>query len=211
MDVSAIRKEYKLRSLDESQAFEKPLQQFDYWFKEAINANVLEVNAMVLSTVSASGRPSGRIVLLKDYEERGFSFFTNYNSKKGSDLLANPFASLTIFWPELERQVRVEGIVTKLSEEESNSYFQSRPKESQVGAWASNQSEVIQNRHVLEEKFERFSEKFKEVEIPKPENWGGYRLQPDYFEFWQGRPGRLHDRLSYFKDNQSWKISRLSP
>lgn len=211
MDVSAIRKEYKLQSLDESQALKDPIEQFDSWFKEAVNASVLEVNAMVLSTVSKEGRPSGRVVLLKDFDKMGFSFFTNYDSKKGADLLINPLASLTIFWPELERQVRIEGSVTKLTEEESNEYFQSRPWESKVGAWASKQSETLQSRSELEDKFQQLKEKFSDKIVPKPENWGGYRLQPDYLEFWQGRPSRLHDRLAYNKIGQSWKIERLSP
>jgi len=211
MDVSAIRKDYRLQSLDESQAAADPFGQFKTWFEEAVSAKVQEVNAMVLSTVSKDGRPSGRVVLLKDFNNNGFSFFTNYKSPKGADLAQNPFASLTFFWPELERQIRIEGVATKLTDEESKKYFDSRPWESKVGAWASNQSEIILNRTELENKFQNFSTKFKNTDVPKPEAWGGYRLKPDYFEFWQGRSGRLHDRLSYLIENESWKIARLSP
>lgn len=211
MDISSLRKDYKLKSLEESRVQHQPLSQFEVWFNEALKANVLEANAMVISTCSSSGRPSSRIVLLKEIDDHGFVFFTNYSSKKASELAENPYASLTFFWPELERQVRIEGKVSKISIQESEEYYNSRPRESRIGAWSSAQSSKIKNREELENAFNEFSAKFKDKEIPKPDFWGGYRLKPDYLEFWQGRPSRMHDRISYEKEGENWKIYRLSP
>jgi pyridoxamine 5'-phosphate oxidase len=213
MDLSSVRKEYKLTSLEEGSVEIQPIAQFEKWFHEAVQANVLEANAMMLSTVSlASGRPSARIVLLKEVNPEGFVFFTNYKSKKGVELLENPAACLTFFWPELERQVRIEGFVQKTSLKESDDYFRSRPWDSRIGAWTSLQSSTISSREELEKKFQTLSTQFTaQGDIPTPEFWGGYILKPDHVEFWQGRPNRLHDRILYQKENESWKISRLSP
>ena len=212
MDIASIRKEYKLKLLSESDVASNPFDQFGIWFKEAIEAETLEVNAMVLSTSTIASKPSARVVLLKDFDTQGFVFFTNYGSQKGVELLANPDASLTFFWPQLERQVRIEGIVEKVSEAESIEYFNSRPFESRVGAWVSAQSTVIKSREELETMFETLSEEFKQKsEVPKPDFWGGYRLKPDFIEFWQGRPSRLHDRVCYESKGNIWEVYRLAP
>lgn len=212
MDIASIRKEYKLKSLSEKEVASNPLDQFGIWFKEAIDVETLEVNAMVLSTSTINGKPSARVVLLKDFDKQGFVFFTNYGSQKGAELLENPNASLTFFWPQLERQVRIEGIVEKVSEAESKEYFNSRPFESRVGAWVSVQSTIITSREELEAKFETLSEEFKQKgEVPKPDFWGGYRLKPDFVEFWQGRPNRLHDRVCYESKGNVWEVFRLAP
>ena len=182
------------------------------WLEEAIQAEVAEPTAMVLSTVNAKGRPSARVVLLKDVSEQGLSFYTNYNSRKGRELDENPFAAVTIFWPALERQVRIEGKVVKLPPEASDTYFHSRPKGSQIGAWASPQSQEIESREALEEEDRKHTEQFKSAEvIPRPPHWGGYQLQPDRIEFWQGRPNRLHDRIVYEQQLNNWQIKRLAP
>ncbi len=212
MHPSSMRKEYKSRLLLEQDVDHDPMVQFQHWFQEALASDVLEANAMVLSTVSSPAhRPSARVVLLKEIEPEGFVFFTHYTSKKGIDLEQNPYASLTFFWPELERQVRIEGIVEKISTKNSEEYFYSRPKESRIGAWASAQSSKISDRHVLDEKFQFFSARFREGEVPKPPHWGGYLLKPDYLEFWQGRPSRLHDRIAYAKEGKNWQLFRLAP
>ena len=212
MDIASIRKDYKLKELSETEISDIPHNQFKVWFEEALNAEVLEVNAMVLSTVGINGRPSSRVVLVKDFDEKGLVFFTNYKSQKANEILQNPFASLTFFWPQLERQVRIEGVVEKVSEADSITYFNSRPWESRVGAWVSNQSEVIESRSTLEQLYKELEDKFqKEGKVLKPENWGGYRLKPNFYEFWQGRPSRLHDRICYEMENGIWKIFRLAP
>ncbi|MBC7390973.1 MAG: pyridoxamine 5'-phosphate oxidase [Opitutaceae bacterium] len=212
MDIASIRKDYKLKELSEKQIASSPDIQFKFWFEEAVKAEVPEVNAMVLSTVGQNSRPSARVVLVKDFDKNGIVFYTNYKSQKAIEMLGNPFASLTFFWPQLERQVRVEGIVEKVSEDESIRYYNSRPWESRVGAWVSNQSEEIENREKLEKLFTELDSKFKkEGSIPKPENWGGYRLKPEFYEFWQGRPSRLHDRICYELENGDWRIFRLAP
>jgi pyridoxamine 5'-phosphate oxidase len=210
-NIAAIRKEYILRSLSENEVNKNPIHQFATWWDDAVDSKIEEVNAMTVATVNEHGYPSARIVLLKHFNENGFVFFTNYESRKGKSLLINPNASIVFFWKELERQVRIEGIVEKISEEESTTYFKSRPVESKIGAWASPQSEVIESRTFLENRFKDFEEQFLNLEIPKPPHWGGYIVKPSRIEFWQGRPGRLHDRIEYNKNNEDWSIERLAP
>jgi len=211
MDIAAIRKEYSLKSLDLSNIADNPLIQFKVWFQEAITASTIETNAMTLSTINLSNKPSARVVLLKGIDH-GFLFFTNYESDKGQELERHPFAALTFFWPELERQVRVEGRVEKVTEAESDEYFFSRPEPSQIGAWTSPQSHIIPNREYLERRLEEVEDKFKNEKITRPPHWGGYRLVPQSVEFWQGRPSRLHDRLKFHIDETgNWQINRLAP
>ena len=211
-DLASIRNDYLQKSLSKNDVAVNPLDQFEHWFEEATAAEINEPTAMNLSTVSENGRPSGRIVLLKGINDSAFQFYTNYESQKAHDLALNPFAALTFFWPELERQIRIEGKVEKLSESTSESYFSSRPWDSQIGAWASPQSQVIENRDVLEENFQKVKEKYEGREVPRPSHWGGYQLVPDRFEFWQGRSSRLHDRIIYWLSNDGeWIIERLAP
>jgi pyridoxamine 5'-phosphate oxidase len=211
MILADIRKDYTLKSLEIQDVANDPLQQFRHWMEEAIQAEALEVNAMCLSTISKDGFPNSRIVLLKELDE-GFVFFTNYESSKGKELASSPKASLTFFWPEIERQVRVLGTVGKISEKESDTYFFSRPISSQIGAWASPQSQEITDRTVIEDSQKRLEEEFKLNPIQRPAHWGGYRLIPHRIEFWQGRPSRLHDRISYELDGgTNWKKVRLAP
>lgn len=210
MDIAGIRKEYRLQQLRESDVHHDPLKQFQDWFKAAIETEVNEPNAMNLSTVKASGRPSSRIVLLKGVEENGFVFYTNYNSNKGQQLQEQPYGALCFFWPELERQVRIEGKISKVSPQTSDAYFHSRPVASRLGAWASPQSQVISGRDFLEKNLEDVKNKFT-LDIPRPAHWGGYVLIPDYIEFWQGRESRLHDRITYRLDQEKWLINRLAP
>ncbi len=211
MNIADIRKEYKQRSLDESDVVKDPVQQFSKWWEEAINSGIDEVNAMTLATADATGKPSARIVLLKGMDENGFVFFTNYNSHKGEDIAANPFASLVFFWKELERQVRIEGTISKVSAEESDAYFNSRPAGSRIGAWASPQSKVIASRQVIEKKVQELEKDFDGKIIERPQHWGGYVVTPQVIEFWQGRLSRLHDRIRYTKVENGWKIERLAP
>ena len=211
MILADIRKDYTLKSLEIQDVANDPLQQFRHWMEEAIQAEALEVNAMCLSTISKDGFPNSRIVLLKELDE-GFVFFTNYESSKGKELASSPKASLTFFWPEIERQVRVVGTVGKISEKESDTYFFSRPISSQIGAWASPQSQEISDRTVIEDSQKRLEEEFKLNPIQRPAHWGGYRLIPHRIEFWQGRPSRLHDRISYELDGgTNWEKVRLAP
>ena len=211
MILANIRKDYSLKSLEIQDVASDPLQQFRYWMEEAIQAEALEVNAMCLSTISKDGFPNSRIVLLKELDQ-GFVFFTNYESSKGKELAASPKASLTFFWPEIERQVRVVGTIGKISEKESDTYFFSRPISSQIGAWASPQSQEIPDRTVIENSQKRLEEEFKLNPILRPAHWGGYRLIPHRIEFWQGRPSRLHDRISYeLEGGTNWKKIRLAP
>ena len=210
-DLSSIRKEYTKHSLDVAEVDQNPLRTFNQWFDEALASEVMEPNAMNLSTVSKSNMPAGRIVLLKEVD-KGFVFYTNYQSDKGRELEDNPVAALTFFWPELERQVRIQGNVEKVSEEMSTEYFQSRPKESQIGAWTSPQSTVIKSRDILLDREKSIKEKHEsDAVLPRPKQWGGYRLNPVHMEFWQGRPSRLHDRIAYTLVDGEWKINRLAP
>lgn len=207
------RKEYKKSTLIESDIVDDPIEQFAQWYDSALAAGVPEPEAMTLSTATCDGRPSARIVLLRGFDHGGFRFFTNYASRKGKELVDNPFAALTFYWPQLERQVRIEGDVQKLRDAESDTYFQSRPRNSRIGAIISPQSESIANREVLEQRFAEYQKKYSENEsIPRPSNWGGYRLKPSQIEFWQGRPSRLHDRIQFrHLANGSWSIERLAP
>jgi pyridoxamine 5'-phosphate oxidase len=210
--ISGIRKEYKLENLSEKEISEDPFQQFQKWWDEAIKSEIEEANAMTLATSSGDGVPSARIVLLKGFDEKGFVFFTNYESYKGVQLLENPRACLVFFWKELERQVRITGLVEKTSMQSSNEYFNSRPEGSRIGAIASPQSRVIADRRWLEQSEENLRKQLQGKEIMRPSHWGGYCVKPVTFEFWQGRPNRLHDRIQYtLQEDASWKIERLAP
>lgn len=209
--LQSLRQDYRAATLSIEDVDPNPVNQFEKWFKEALNAQLFEPNVMTLATVDADMRPNARIVLLKGFDESGFSFYTNYQSNKGSDLEVNPHACLVFFWADLQRQVRINGDVVKLDEQSSTEYFHSRPIGSQIGAWASPQSRVIADRRVLEKKVEELSRQYEGQLIPKPEYWGGYLVKPHQIEFWQGRSSRLHDRIQYQKENGNWKISRLAP
>ena len=214
LSIADLRQNYSLEGLKETDVNSNPIQQFALWFHQAVDAELLEPNAMTLATATPDGKPTARIVLLKGFSDRGFVFYTNYDSLKGKQLIANPYAALVFLWDKLERQVRIEGTVEKLSPEESDEYFYSRPKASQLGAWASAQSETIANRKVLEQKLADLESKYadNDTKIPRPPHWGGFRVIPQQIEFWQGRPSRLHDRLVYcLQDDGSWEIERLSP
>jgi len=208
--ISDLRSEYKRQELLEKDVYKDPLLQFKKWMDEAIEAQAPEPTAMNFCTVSDEGKPSARIVLLKGISDVGLSFYTNYNSKKGRELQNNPNAAMTFFWPELERQVRIEGRVKRIDQKTSETYFHSRPKGSQIGAYISPQSEEI-SRELLQQLKEEAEKTFENKEVPKPEHWGGYELKPDYFEFWQGRPNRLHDRLVFEKKENNWLIKRIAP
>jgi len=211
MSISSIRKDYQLRSLSESDVHASPVEQFSQWWDEALASEIDEVNAMTLSTINAAGRPSARIVLLKGFDEKGFVFYTNYESDKGQQLDANPYASLVFFWKELERQVRIEGRCERVSSEESDEYFYSRPLGSRLGAWASPQSRVIETREILDKNAATLLERYASGEVPRPPHWGGYRVVADTIEFWQGRSNRLHDRIKYSHQDGAWTIGRLAP
>ncbi|GDX47637.1 MAG: pyridoxamine 5'-phosphate oxidase [Bacteroidota bacterium] len=210
--IQNLRRNYASRELDECDALANPIDQFTLWFREALDAAVWEPNAMTLATANVDFKPSARIVLLKGVEADGFVFFTNYNSRKGRELLWNPYACLVFLWHELERQVRIEGRVEKITREESITYFRSRPEGSRIGAWASNQSEVVDSREQLEKSFEQLTASLQGTEIDCPEHWGGYKVIPYEIEFWQGRPNRLHDRIVYTAEpNNNWHKKRLAP
>jgi pyridoxamine 5'-phosphate oxidase len=212
MKIANIRKEYEWSGLSEVDVDADPIRQFEKWLRQALAANLPEPNAMTLATATADGQPSARMVLLKHFDASGFTFFTNYDSRKGRELTANPRAALLFFWPELQRQVRIEGTVERVSAAESDAYFHSRPLGSRVGACASQQSEIISNRGVLEERVRELMQRHPDGEVPRPPHWGGYRVLPLAIEFWQGRPDRLHDRLRYQRtDPDGWRLERLSP
>ena len=211
-DIQNLREEYSQHSLLESQVAPDPIEQFKAWFQDAMNEEIQEPNIMTLATASPDGKPSARIVLLKGVSDKGFTFFTNYNGRKGKELTANPHCALVFFWQALQRQVRVEGRAHKITGPESDGYFQSRPRGSQLGAWASPQSERIPDRDSLERMLESIEAKWESGPIPRPEFWGGFRLVPTLLEFWQGRPSRLHDRIQYVRDEQGeWQMDRLAP
>ncbi len=211
-NLAALRRNYALESLSETDALPDPVAQFAAWFNEALNSQLREPNAMTLATATRDGYPSARTVLLKGFDNEGFVFYTNYESRKGAELLENPRAALLFTWLELERQVRIEGPVEKVSPDESLRYFQSRPKGSQIGAWASPQSRVIPNRELLEKNVVELLKTYAEAEaLPRPPFWGGYRVKPTRVEFWQGRESRLHDRIQYVRGEDGWTVERLAP
>jgi pyridoxamine 5'-phosphate oxidase len=209
--VNQLRKEYSLQNLDETHVENNPIKQLEKWLIHALEANANEPNAMVLCTVSKDSKPSSRVVLLREFDENGLGFYTNFESRKGKEMGFNKNVCLNFFWPELERQIRIEGTVEKQKEEISDSYFASRPMASKIGAWASAQSAKIMSREILENEFKNQSAKFENKEVSRPPFWGGFLVKPTYFEFWQGRPSRLHDRICFELKKNSWKISRLSP
>jgi pyridoxamine 5'-phosphate oxidase len=211
-EIAGIRKSYSQKRLSEDDIDKDPMKQFDKWWQEALASSIDEVNAMTLATASADGVPSARVVLLKGFSQEGFVFFTNYDSYKGKQLMENPKACLVFFWKELERQVRITGMVQKISEKESDEYFQSRPFGSQLGASVSPQSNVIESREWLEARYKDFESRIKKGAVQRPQNWGGYIVKPVIIEFWQGRPSRLHDRIEYsLQENGEWKAVRLAP
>lgn len=209
--VAQLRRDYSRQELVESEVCENPIDQFLEWFEQVLSADLLDANAMTLATATKDGQPSSRIVLLKGVDEQGFRFYTNYNSRKGRELDENPRAALCFYWAPLERQVRIEGTVQKLSQQESANYFCQRPRLSQISAWASRQSSKVDSRDALVAKFKEIEQRFKDEEVPLPEFWGGYLLQPVRIEFWQGRKGRMHDRICYEKESGHWTKARLAP
>lgn len=209
-NIGNIRIDYMLKKLNEEDVLEDPLQQFEVWWNEAVESKINEVNAMTVSTVSPEGYPSARIVLLKDFSAEGFTFFTNYDSRKGSHIDANNRVSLVFFWKELQRQVNIEGYAEKIEAEKSDQYFQMRPYGSRIGAWSSPQSQIIDSRSVLEENEEKYKQQYPEF-VPRPAHWGGYIIKPERIEFWQGRSSRLHDRIVYTLVDSQWKTFRIAP
>jgi pyridoxamine 5'-phosphate oxidase len=210
--IADLRRDYTLHGLHEAEVDANPFQQFQVWFDQAVAATLPEPNAMTLATATPEGIPSARVVLLKGFDTRGFVFYTNYHSRKGQELAQNPQAALVFWWAELERQVRIEGHIEKVSDQETETYFHSRPIGSQLGAWASHQSQVIGSRDELERRLDELKTQYESQVIPRPPHWGGYRLSPRAIEFWQGRPSRLHDRLIYKRlDDTRWTLERLSP
>ncbi len=211
-EIARLRTEFNKNGLDENDISDSPFRQFGLWFDSALSSGIHEPNAMALATVEADGRPSVRIVLLKGFDESGFTFYTNYNSRKGRNMLHFPYAALTFFWPELERQVRIEGRVEQVSNAESDEYFAIRPRGSQIGAWVSEQSQVAESQAAMLSKVAEIEKRFEGKDVPRPPHWGGFRVIPDRMEFWQGRPNRLHDRILYtLNSDHHWDISRLYP
>jgi pyridoxamine 5'-phosphate oxidase len=211
VDASSLRKEYTRAGLDKADVDPDPIVQFHEWFETVIDADLHEPNAMILATASPDGKPSARTVLLKGYDERGFVFYTNYEGRKAREIEANPECALLFYWGELERQVRIEGHASRLYGEESDAYFADRPRGSRLGAWASEQSRPVEDRTVLEERVRALEAEYEGREIPRPPFWGGYRVEPEEIEFWQGRENRLHDRLVYRREHGAWRIERLQP
>lgn len=210
-NLSELRRSYRLGELHRKDLNANPFEQFSLWFGQALEAGLTEPNALTLSTSTRAGRPSSRIVLLKEFNDEGFSFYTNFNSRKGQEIADNPYVALLFPWIELERQVRIEGFATKTSDEEAENYFRIRPEGSRLGAWVSEQSSIIPSRKTLDERLALYQQQFADGEIPRPDHWGGYLVKPMMFEFWQGRENRLHDRFIYTRDNSTWNIERLSP
>ncbi len=209
--IKELRKEYIKEALDESKTAINPIDQFRNWFNEALDVKLIEPNAMMVATVNESGRPSARIVLLKDITDDGITFYTNYESRKGVEIQVHEYGCATFFWPELERQIRFEGKLSKVPAKTSDEYFAIRPRGSQIGAWASPQSKRILSRDELEENERKFIQQFEGIEVPRPPHWGGYQLEPDYVEFWQGRQNRMHDRICYSVKNHIWERFRIAP
>ncbi|HET6527457.1 MAG TPA: pyridoxamine 5'-phosphate oxidase [Balneolaceae bacterium] len=209
--VANIRRDYALEKLTESSVDENPINQFMVWFEQATSADLLDANGMVLSTASKKGIPSSRVVLLKGVDENGFRFYTNYGSQKGRELGENPHAALCFYWAALERQVRIEGNVEKAAREDTEAYFRERPRTSQIGAWASHQSVRVKSREELDNRYKELEQKYEGQEVPVPDFWGGFLLRPRKIEFWQGRKDRMHDRICYEKDDESWKMYRVAP
>lgn len=209
--INQLRHDFMQMHLDETMIDADPVVQFGNWFKQAVDGHAREANAFVLSTVGNDMKPSARILLLRDFNENGFVFYTNYNSRKSQNIAENPNACMTFFWPELERQVRIEGRIVKQSAAESDLYFANRPRSSRLGAWSSPQSEIIADRKALDDILADIEKKFEGKDVPRPDWWGGYVLIPDHIEFWQGRPSRLHDRIAYMKSGNNWKTVRLAP
>ena len=210
--IAALREDYRAKTLEITDIHANPIQQFREWFQEALDSQIKEANAMTIATVDAQGKPAARIVLLKGFDENGFIFYTNYESRKGQELATNPNIAVVFLWKDLERQIRIEGIAEKVAPLVSLNYFQSRPKGSQIGAWASPQSQVISDRNILEQNVIDLKEKYKDVDnLPIPSHWGGYQIKPTMIEFWQGRSSRLHDRICYTLEDNEWKIERLAP
>ncbi len=210
-ELADLREEYTKAGLDESDVDPNPIEQFRRWFEEALNAGLHEPNAMTLATATPDGKPSARVVLLKGFDERGFVFYTNFEGRKGRELEENPRCALLFYWGELERQVRIEGRASRVPDGESDAYFASRPRGSQLGAWASAQSREVEGREILEDRLRELEAEYEGREVPRPPFWGGYRVEPDVFEFWQGRENRLHDRLAYGREGGMWRVSRLQP
>jgi len=211
VDASSLRKEYTSAGLDKAGVDPDPIVQFHEWFENAVEADLHEPNAMILATATTDGKPSARTVLLKGYDDRGFVFYTNYEGRKAGELEVNPTCALLFYWGELERQIRIEGRASRLSSEESDAYFAGRPRGSRLGAWASEQSHPVEDRSILEERVRALEVEYEGREIPRPPFWGGYRVEPDTIEFWQGRENRLHDRIVYHRSGRGWKIVRLQP
>lgn len=209
--INTLRHDFSRQTLSEKDVNPNPILQFEKWFKEAVDAQVNEPNAMTVCTATKDGKPSARILLLRNFNKNGFVYYTNYHSRKGKELAQNPHCALLFFWPELERQVRIEGSIEKQTPEESDMYFNTRPRTSKLGAWSSEQSAVIANREVLDKEYELFSAKFPDEQVPRPPHWGGYVVKPVSIEFWQGRTSRMHDRILYSQINGLWKTERLSP
>ncbi len=210
--IAALREDYRAKTLEIGDVHSDPILQFKDWFQEALDSTIKEANAMTIATVDAAGKPSARIVLLKGFDENGFIFYTNYDSKKGQDLAANPNIAAVFLWKDLERQIRIDGVAKKISRADSLKYYKSRPKGSQIGAWASPQSQIIPDRSILENNAIDLKEKYKASDsLPIPPHWGGYVIQPNLIEFWQGRSSRLHDRICYTLEGEQWKIDRLAP
>lgn len=210
-EIKKLREDFLKGSLSESEVDKNPFTQFEKWLAQSVEAKIPEVSAVNLATVSTEGKPSSRIVYLREFENNRFWFYTNYQSKKGKEMEMNPHVCLNFFWPDLERQIRIEGKVAKSDKQYSDNYFNNRPRTSQIGAWSSEQSKVLESREELDEKVNAFTKKFEGINVPRPDFWGGWVITANYYEFWQGRKSRLHDRIAYEKENEIWKIKRLAP